>query len=282
MLRVCVCVRVCVWIFDDRQCVDDGNFTFREQLAYNMKNTTVGRYYLIGVITTAVVSICLYVVDTYRRVDDISFMLHYLDVTLDSFFLCDFILFLYIADDRVEHMMSSSTWADLASVLPLLSIFVDELHLLGVFRFFRCTRIIKLYRLKDEMTMNDDRQSVAQQTEETKALVLLIFTASAFVFVSAGIVHAVDYFSDAQQFKGGDGTSLQFHEAFYFLIVTITTVGYGDIYPDETMSRCQPLLPGPCAGPPCPLSPDSRMCSQVCHGRDHHCLLYTSPSPRDS
>jgi hypothetical protein len=177
------------------QC-ETNSFTFREQLAYNMKNTPFGKWYLICVVATAIVSIFLYVVDTYKPVGEISPTLNYVDITLDFFFLGDFVLFLYIADDRCEHMMLPSTMADLASVLPILSIFVANLGLLGIFRFFRCTRIIKLYRLKDNLNLADANKSATKQSEETKALVLLIFTAAAFVFVCSGIIHALDSLSD--------------------------------------------------------------------------------------
>jgi len=118
--------------------------------------------------------------------------------------------------------------ADLASVLPILSLFLSDLSLLAIFRFFRCTRIVKLYRFRDE--------AAAGNSELSRQLALLIFTATCLIFVSSGIVHAIDQVStDVPQFKG---SPLQFHEAFYFLIITVTTVGYGDIHPQETMSRC--------------------------------------------
>ena len=73
---------------------------------------------------------------------------------------------------------------------------------------------------------------------------MLLFTAFAFFFVSAGVVHSIDVLSAAPQFSGTDiGGSFYFHDAFYFLIVTITTVGYGDIHPQEIAhsTRGQPL-----------------------------------------
>jgi len=45
----------------------------------------------------------------------------------------------------------------------------------------------------------------------------------------AGLIHIVE--------NEGGGTKMLFHEAFYFIITTVSTVGYGDFSPRTTLGR---------------------------------------------
>lgn len=56
------------------------------------------------------------------------------------------------------------------------------------------------------------------------------------MFVAAGVFQILE-----ESYYTSIGSALQFHQAVYFVFVTMSTVGFGDITPKNT--ACTPLLP---------------------------------------
>jgi len=54
------------------------------------------------------------------------------------------------------------------------------------------------------------------------------------LFIGAGIVHSLN---DIEEDSFQVDTDFDFVAAFYFLIVTCSTLGYGDVFPVTTISR---------------------------------------------
>eukprot|EP00658_Telonema_sp_P-2_P000551 TRINITY_DN10206_c0_g2_i5.p1 TRINITY_DN10206_c0_g2~~TRINITY_DN10206_c0_g2_i5.p1 ORF type:complete len:991 (+),score=268.33 TRINITY_DN10206_c0_g2_i5:86-3058(+) len=137
-----------------------------------------------------------------------------------SFF---FFFFLMIRRPPRSTLSSSSAASD-----------VYKRQVLAIFRFFRCVRIIRLYRLQDSLS-EKSAGNYSSSTTVKRQLASLAFAFFCFVFISSGLVHACDQLFSGEQFSGA--VDIQFHEAFYYIIVTITTVGYGEIYPQTTVSQ---------------------------------------------
>lgn len=139
---------------------------------------------------------------------------------------------LFIAYDRIEHVKKLVTICDFLSVLPILTLVFSALgvdgatlEFLSMFRAFRVLRFLRLHRL-----LSFYRPGIMRQV---MALLLIIFCS---LLVLTGCVYQLEGLHDI------DGQSqfterLSFFEAFYFVIITFTTVGYGDIYPQQIISR---------------------------------------------
>ena len=158
------------------------------------------------------------------------------DALLVWFFLV-FFFELFIAYDRSEHMRKLVTICDFLSVLPILSLMVELsgidgagserlLKFLAIFRAFRVLRFLRLHRLLSFYAPGVMRQVLA--------LLLIIFCA---LFVLTGCVYQLEGISDINGVSQFTEDPLSFLEAFYFVIITFTTVGYGDIYPQQIISR---------------------------------------------
>eukprot|EP00658_Telonema_sp_P-2_P019267 TRINITY_DN17590_c0_g1_i1.p1 TRINITY_DN17590_c0_g1~~TRINITY_DN17590_c0_g1_i1.p1 ORF type:complete len:618 (-),score=122.85 TRINITY_DN17590_c0_g1_i1:81-1934(-) len=213
--------------------------TARERATLVLRTTSCGRVYEWVVSVASLLSVVLYVVTTYssdEREDDFESEADraaiWTNFGFDIFFLFDFSLHLYVANDRVEYLGKPTTLADLLSILPLFSVLPSSKSL-KIFRFFRCVRILRLYRLQSTLVGNP--KNAAEINKQVRnQLFALGFASLAFLFVSAGLVHSIDLiFQD--QYAGV--YHMKFHEALYFIVVTITTVGYGDIYPCTDLSR---------------------------------------------
>ena len=63
---------------------------------------------------------------------------------------------------------------------------------------------------------------------------LVSFKIIAFMFICAGALHTIDDVADGEAFNA-DG--FYYFDALYFVIISVSTVGYGDINPTMTMSK---------------------------------------------
>ena len=88
------------------------------------------------------------------------------------------------------------------------------------FPFLRFIRVLRLLRLVRLIKVAGNR-SISAVEKQIHTIVLLI---TCLVFISAGVFHAVESSN-----RSPDEPTLMFGQALYFLVVTIATVGYGDI-----------------------------------------------------
>lgn len=134
-------------------------------------------------------------------------------------FTIEYIGRLYFSKNKRVYVFSFFGLIDLVSILPFwISLGVD-LRFLKVLRVFRAARILKLTRYN--CAMERYKRAFIETREE-----LTLFFFATFVmlyFVSVGIY----YFENEAQ---PEAFKSVFH-AFWWAICTLTTVGFGDVYP---------------------------------------------------
>lgn len=139
-------------------------------------------------------------------------ILEYADTTVCVFFFADFVVQLTTAPNR-WHYFTRWGWIDLLSSIPM----VNALRIgraARVMRIFRVLRGVRSTKLVAAFLL--DRR--AEGTFLAAALVSLLLV----VFASIAILQF-------EHVEGANITSAQ--DAVWWAVVTITTVGYGDLYP---------------------------------------------------
>jgi len=205
---------------------NDGR-SFRETVQFYMIDfkTPLGRAIDIVIIVLNLIAVSIFVLHTYDLSSAQQEMLWRLEIAVVAVFIMEYALRLYGAPDRGKHLKDAYSMIDLAAILPTLIImvlpasafvydirFIQILRVLTVFRIFRFLRFVS----KSHMlfgTISQGKINIAR----------LVFSIIIFFFVYSGIFYFVESPLNPKVNNFGD--------AFYFIVVAVSTVGFGDIVP---------------------------------------------------
>ncbi|WP_067150967.1 ion transporter [Pseudotamlana agarivorans] len=134
-------------------------------------------------------------------------------------FTIEYILRIYVAEHKLKYIFSFYGIIDFLAIFPFYISRVYDLRALRAFRLFRIFRALKLIRYNKAL----NRFHIAARIVKEEVILFLIVTGIFVFLASAGIY----YFENEAQ---PEVFSSVFHSAWW-AIVTLTTVGYGDVYP---------------------------------------------------
>ena len=141
-------------------------------------------------------------------------------------FTIEYILRLWSAENSLKFFFSFFGLIDLISILPLLVGWID-IRFLRVFRWFRILRIVRFWKI--------EKRLLGTQVEDSIVFIRIFLTLFTIIFVYAGLIYQVEH-------QINSGRLHNFFDAFYFVVVTMTTVGYGDVTPLSQAGRVMTLL----------------------------------------
>jgi voltage-gated potassium channel len=142
----------------------------------------------------------------------------FVDAVVSAVFLVDFLVRLRRAPVRSDYFFRQYGWADLAASLPF-----PRSMVLRIFRLIRVARLLRRYGGRTiAKSLIRDRAGSALLTLLFIAVLVLEFGSLAMLYVERNAPEAnITTASDA----------------LWYVIVTISTVGYGDQYPVTTAGR---------------------------------------------
>ncbi|MDH5435261.1 MAG: ion transporter [Gammaproteobacteria bacterium] len=136
-----------------------------------------------------------------------------------AIFTIEYVLRLYVADKKFGFIFSFFGLIDLIAILPFYLVSGVDLRTVRIFRFLRLIRILKLARYS-RAAKHFSRALVIAREE----LILFGSVALILLYLSAVGIYYFEYETQPEQFKS------IFH-SLWWALATLTTVGYGDIYP---------------------------------------------------
>jgi voltage-gated potassium channel len=151
--------------------------------------------------------------------------LKYSEIVVVGLFSVEYLYRLYATPQKLRFIFSFYGLIDLLAILPFyLGLFID-LRTLRLIRLLRLLRLLKLARYN--LAIFRFARAIYVAKEE-----LVIFTIASFVLLFLAAVGIYYFEHDAQP-----TAFASIFDALWWAIVTLTTVGYGDIYPITTGGR---------------------------------------------
>ncbi|XP_017759198.1 PREDICTED: calcium-activated potassium channel slowpoke isoform X11 [Eufriesea mexicana] len=193
--------------------------------------TTTGRILVVLVFILSIASLIIYFIDAsseeVERCQTWSENItQQIDLAFNIFFMVYFFIRFIAASDKLWFMLEMYSFVDYFTIPPsFVSIYLDRTWI-GL-RFLRALRL---------MTVPDILQYLnILKTSSSIRLAQLISIFISVWLTAAGIIHLLENSGDPFEFTNPQ--QLSYWTCVYFLIVTMSTVGYGDVYCQTLVGR---------------------------------------------
>ncbi len=183
-------------------------------------DSTAGRVFDVFIQTLIVLSLISFSVDT---LPDLSAstrrVLRAIEVGTVAIFTAEYLLRIAVADRRLGYIFSFFGLIDLLAILPFYIASGVDLRAVRAFRLLRLLRSLKLVRYSQAIQRFHRAFQIAREE------IVLFFSVACILMFLAGV--GIYYFENPAQ---PEAFRSVFH-SLWWALATLTTVGYGDIYP---------------------------------------------------
>ena len=163
--------------------------------------------------------------------------LNVVDKITASIFVIDYLFRLITADFKLEqgklsfvrYPFTFMAIVDLVSILPSITFINNGFRVLKVSRLFRSLRVFRIF--KSFRYSKNVALIVRVFSKQKDSLMVVIWFALGYIVISALVIFNVE-----------PETFDTFFDAVYWATVSLTTMGYGDIYPVSTIGRIVTML----------------------------------------
>ena len=203
-----------------------------EIIEISQDTDVMGKIYDIFMMSVIVISL---IPLAFKETNTLFNIIENVSVTI---FIIDYILRWITADFKdknrpiksfVKYPFSFMAIIDLLSILPSVTILNSGFKVLRVLRLFRTFRVFRVFKL---FRYSKNIQIIANVIKKSKnALLTVCILAVGYIILCALVIFNVE----PDSFDN-------FFEAIYWATVSLTTVGYGDIYPVTFFGRIITML----------------------------------------
>lgn len=180
---------------------------------------------LLLVILLSIIAVFVESVPAYR--DKYGEDLHTLELVFTGIFTLEYIARIICVKKPVRYIFSFWGVIDLLSVLPTyVTIFYTGT---GALRVLRCLRLLRIFRILNLSQFVEDSNNLLSALKSSRnKIIVFLFTVIMLVTILGTIMYLVE-----DENSGFDSIP----RSIYWAIVTMTTVGYGDISPSSALGQ---------------------------------------------
>jgi voltage-gated potassium channel len=191
-------------------------------------DTPAGKLFDIALIAFILVSVSAALADSVASIH-VAYgpWLYRLEWLFTILFTLEYLLRLYISPDKKRYMFSFYGIIDLCSILPTYIAFLFPaaayLIVIRIMRVLRIFRILKLFRYMGEANL-----LFTALLQARRKILVFLFSVVVLIVIFGAIMFIIE--GPANGFNN-------IPQSIYWAIVTITTVGYGDIAPHTALGQ---------------------------------------------
>jgi len=183
-------------------------------------NTKNGKRFEIFIQILILISIVCFSIDTLPNIsNELSEILKGFELFSIAIFSVEYLMRVCVSKKPLNYIFSFYGIIDLVAILPFYFTGVLDLRFMRAFRILKIFRVAKLIKYND--ALNRFKKAFAIVKEE---IVLFFLITIVLVFTTSAGIYYFEHEAQPEVFKS------VFHSAWWS-IVTLTTVGYGDVYP---------------------------------------------------
>ena len=183
-------------------------------------DTKLGKLFDLVVQFLVVISLLSFSLETLPNLSKNQiFILKLVEIVIITIFSIEYLLRIFVTNKKFKYIFSFYGLIDLLTILPFYLSLTIDLRSLRALRLLRLFRILKLVRFNKAINRFQEALKIAREE-----IIIFIFATCIVLYLSSV---GIFFFENAIQ---PDKFSSVFH-SLWWAIVTLTTVGYGDIYP---------------------------------------------------
>ena len=180
----------------------------------NDQSTIPGRVSELVVGVLIILACSLYLVESSPIHPDLLEALQWVELVITIIFVIEYLVRWWAKDFSVRYLLTPMAVIDLIAILP---VFIPAKH-------FQFVRVLRMFRILRLLRLVQRQEFFFGQVTTAHLMVLrILLTVFCLVFVTGGIVYEFEH-----ETNPAIGSIF---DAIYFAIVTLTTVGFGDISP---------------------------------------------------
>ena len=193
--------------------------------------TPIGKIFDISLLVAILLSVLIVMLESVEQINQkYGELLTILDWAITILFTLEYVLRIYAVRKPWRYIFSFYGLVDLLSIIPTyLSVFVPGSHYLTTIRMLRLLRVFRIlkltkYLVESQTLMIAIRKSQRKITVFLGAVLIIIFIVGSMMYFIEGTLAGNEKFANIP-------------ESMYWAIVTVTTVGYGDITPITALGK---------------------------------------------
>jgi voltage-gated potassium channel len=215
-------------MMDNYKTIPKGKFRSKLHEVIFEADTKAGKLFDVILIAAIILSVIAVMLDSVKAIQiEYGRILYILEWTFTIIFSIEYLLRLYCVGKPLKYAGSFYGIVDLLAILPTyISLLIPGSQFLLVIRLLRVLRIFRV--LKIVQYIGEAKQLKQALTASRRKITLFLFV----VIIIAVIVGSLIYLIEGEE---NGFTSIP--KGIYWAIVTLTTVGYGDISPQTGVGQ---------------------------------------------